>query len=304
MTKPPGWKLKAALAFAAVYIVWGSTYLAIRIGVQELPPALFAGTRFLAAGVLLAAYARLSGQAWPTGANEWKTIAIVGVLLLIGGNGLVVVGSQWIASNQAALIVATVALWIAGLGTLGPQGQPLARQALIGLLLGLTGVGLLLQPAADFSPNILWGQVAVLGAAFLWATGTIYGKRRRPRTPPLMSAAMQSLTAGGLLCVAGLMLGEASAWRWTWTGTTVLTYLIVFGALAFAAYVWLIHEVTPAALGTYAYVNPAIAVVLGWWILDEHLDAAQFIGMATILVGVILVSTARARDIARPEHPQ
>lgn len=304
MHKPPGWKLKAVAAFAAVYIVWGSTYLAIRIGVQKLPPALFAGTRFLAAGVLLAAYARLTGQFWPRGTTEWKTIVIVGVLLLIGGNGLVVWGSQWIASNQAALIVATVALWIAGFGTLGPQGQPLPRQALLGLMIGLAGVGLLLKPSADFSTTLLWGQISILGAALLWATGTIYGKRRRPKTLPLMSAAMQSLTAGGLLCAAGWLLGEGEAWTWSWTGNVVLAYLIVFGALAFAAYVWLVHEVTPAALGTYAYVNPAIAVVLGWWVLDEHLGGVQILGMATILVGVVLVSTARAREITEPVHPQ
>ncbi|MFL6624028.1 MAG: EamA family transporter [Sulfurifustis sp.] len=299
MTKPAGWKLRAAIAFATVYIVWGSTYLAIRVGVQRLPPALFAGVRFLAAGALLALYATATGQRWPRSWREWKIITIVGVLLLIGGNGLVVWGSQWIASNQAALIVASVALWIAGLGTLGRNGQPLSRQALIGLVIGLAGVGLLMHPAAEFAPHALLGQIAILGAAFLWASGTTYARHMQPSTPPFMSAALQSLVAGALLCVIGLATGEANTWHWSWTGSVALLYLIVFGAFAFAAYVWLMHEVAPAALGTYAYVNPAIAVVLGWWLLDEELKTPQLLGMTTILLGVILVSTAQTPAAAR-----
>lgn len=299
MTKPAGWKVKAAVAFATVYVVWGSTYLAIRVGVQHLPPALFAGVRFVAAGVLLALYATLNGQAWPRTWREWKIVTIVGVFLLIGGNGLVVYGSQWIASNQAALIVASVALWIAGLGTLGRNGHPLSRQALVGLVTGLVGVGLLMRPAAEFAPHAVVGQVAILGAAFLWASGTIYARHMQPSTPPFMSAALQSLVAGALLCLIGLATGETDTWQWSWTGGVALLYLIVFGAFAFAAYVWLMHEVTPAALGTYAYINPAIAVVLGWWLLDEELKMAQLLGMTTILLGVILVSTARTPAAAR-----
>lgn len=301
MTHSRDWKIKAALAFAAVYLVWGSTYLAIRVGVQELPPALFAGMRFLCAGVLLTGYAHFIGQPPPTTFREWKIIAIVGVLLLIGGNGLVVWGSQWVPSNQAALIVATVALWIAGLGTLGRDGQRLPRQAIAGLITGLFGVALLLQPAADITRTMLWGQAAILAAALLWASGTIYAKRTHPGTAPLMSAGLQSLTAGTLLCIFGLLFGEAAAWRWSFNGSAALLYLIVFGAVAYAAYVWLVHHVTPAALGTYAYVNPAIAVVLGWWLLDEQLDGAQLVGMATILAGVLLVSTARSPVSVAPE---
>lgn len=293
MTHTATWKLKAGIAFAAVYLVWGSTYLAIRVGVQHLPPALFAGVRFVAAGALLAIYATAIGQRWPRTWREWKIIVIVGALLLIGGNGLVVWGSQWIPSNQAALIVASVALWIAGLGTLGRNGQPLSRQALTGLIIGLGGVALLMRPTAEFAPHAVAGQIAILGAAFLWASGTTYARHMQPRTAPFMSAALQSLVAGILLCLFGLLTGEAEAWRWSWTGSVTLLYLIVFGAFAFAAYVWLMHEVTPAALGTYAYINPAIAVVLGWWLLDEELKTPQLLGMTTILLGVILVSTAR-----------
>lgn len=295
---PRRWKI--VLAFAVVYVVWGSTYLAIRVGVRDLPPALFAGMRFLLAGTLLTAYARATGQAWARGLNEWRTIAIVGVMLLVGANGLVVWGEQWVPSNQAALIVATTALWIAGFGTLGRQGQPLARGAIVGLAAGLAGVVVLLHPGSS-GLDEGWGQLAILGASLSWAGGSIYAKRQRPKTPPLMSAGLQSLVGGSVLCVIGLVLGEAQAVVWSPASLWALLYLVIFGScLAYAAYVWLLHTVTPAALGTYAYVNPAVAVVLGWWLLDERLDAYEIAGMAIILFGVILVTTARAKAPAAP----
>ena len=291
------WKI--VTAFGLVYVVWGSTYLAIRVGVMSLPPALFAGVRFLTAGVLLIAYARVTGQQWARGAREWQTIVIVGILLLVAANGLVVWGEQWVASNLAALIVATTALWIAGLGTLGAHGQSLTRGAVVGLGLGFLGVALLLKPADGFAPEQLYGQLAILAASASWAAGSMYAKRRRPTTAPLMSAGLQSLVAGIILCAIGLVLGEAERWRWSLEGVTTLLYLIVFGScVAYAAYVWLLHTVTPAALGTYAYVNPVVAVVLGAWLLDEKLEPIQFVGMAVILVGVILVTTARSRPVA------
>lgn len=301
MPRPAGWKLKATLAFAAVYIVWGSTYLAMRIGVQYIPPALLSGIRFIAAGVLITVYALVAGQSLPRGWREWRIVAVAAVLLLVGGNFFTVWGLQWIPSNQAALIVACAALWLAALGTLGVHGEPLSRQALIGLVVGLLGVAVLLRPPAEFSLTALWGQLAVLAGSFMWASGSIYAKRTRPKTPPLMSAGLQSLIGGGVLTAGGLVFGENGGWHASWEGVAVLTYLIVFGSLAYVSYVWLVHEVKPAALGTYAYVNPAIAVVLGWWLLDERLDAAQLFGMATILLGVILVSTAHTEEIVQPE---
>lgn len=289
-------RLKIVTAFALVYVVWGSTYLAIRIGVLSLPPALFAGVRFVSAGLLLTAYAHLTGQTWARGAREWQTIIVVGVLLLVGANGLVVWGEQWVASNLAALIVATTALWIAGLGTLGSQGQALTRGAVLGLALGFAGVALLLKPADGFVTEQLYGQLAILAASASWAAGSIYAKRRRPTTAPIMSAGLQSLAAGVILCTIGMALGEVERWRWSLEGVTALAYLIVFGScIAYAAYVWLLHTVTPAALGTYAYVNPVVAVVLGAWLLDERLEPIQYLGMAVVLVGVVLVTMSRVR---------
>lgn len=297
MKHDPVQRLKLAFAFAAVYLVWGSSYLAIRVGVAELPPALFAGVRFICAGILITVYARAMGQPFPTATGEWKTIVVVALLLLVGANGLVVWGERWVPSNQAALIVATTALWLAGFGTLGPHGQALSARTRIGLVTGFAGVALLLVPHDGLRFDYLAGQFAILLASLSWAMGSIYGKRQHPTTAPLMSAGMQSLVAGLILSAIGLALGEPRQWHWSKEGILALAYLIVFGScVGYVAFVWLLHAVSPAALGTYAYVNPAVAVVLGWLILGETLTAMQLAGMGIILIGVVFVSTLSTRD--------
>ncbi len=301
MHHDPSWRLKVIVAFAAVYLIWGSTYLAIRIGVQELPAALFAGVRFIFAGLLLGLYALWRGQKIPRSATEWKYLAITALLLFVMANGLVVWGEQWVPSNQAALIVAVTALWLAGFGALGQHGHKLSRRTVLGLALGFFGVAVLLLPGKDFVLDHLAAQLALLLASLSWAMGSIYLKRAKPATPPFMSAAMQSLIAGVVLCAIGILSGEIPRWTWTYDAMTSLAYLIVFGScFGYAAYAWLLHEVSPATLGTYAYVNPAIAVVLGWWWLGESLDAVQLGGMSVILAGVVLVTTARPRTVVPP----
>jgi len=296
-TRDRAWRWKVAAAFGIVYFVWGSTYLAIRVGVSALPPALFAGARFVAAGLLLAAYARFNGQAFPRGRAEWQTILVAALFLLVGANGLVVWGEQWVPSNQAALLAASVALWLAGLGTLGPRGEALSTRQAGGLALGFAGVSVLLWPHGGLVLEHLGAQLAVLLGGLSWAAGSIYVKRRQPATPPLMSAALQSLTAGILLVALGLLDGETHRWVWERDSMIALLYLVVFGScLAYVAYVWLLHEVSPSALGTYAYVNPAIAVVLGNLLLGETLSGTKWLGMAVILLGVILVSLPRPQS--------
>ena len=286
--RPPFGQL--ILAFATLYLVWGSTYLAIRVGVADLPPNLFAGVRFLISAAILLALARGYGQAMPNQWAEWKTIAVMGCLLMAGGNGLVVWGEQWVPSNQAALLVATTALWIAGFGALGQRGTALGRRDVLGLAIGLLGVAALLWPQGGLRLDHFGGQLAVLLGSLFWSMGAIYGKRRQPSTPLLMASAMQMLIGGVLLSVIGLCAGELPRWQWTLAGSGALAYLIVFGTLGFLAFTWLLHRVSPTQLGTYAYVNPAVAVLLGWWLLNEVLSATQWLGMAVILVGVILVS--------------
>lgn len=290
-------RTKIVLAFFTLYVVWGSTYLAIRIGVHELPPALFAAARWLAAATAFALYARARGMAWPRGREEWRTLSVSGILLIVGGNGLVVWGEQWVPSNVAALIIATTALWIAGLGTLGARGDALAPRAVLGLVVGFAGVCLLLWPQAGAwsqgrGYTQMLGEAAVLAAALLWALGTLYARRRGVTTPPIMATAMQMAMGGGVLLIVGLALGEPARWTWNVAGMSALLYLTVFGSLGFLAYTWLMHRTTPAKLGTYAYVNPALAVLLGWWLLDEALSMRQLIGTAIVIVGVGLVTSA------------
>ncbi len=303
MDRDTAWRTKVIIAFAAVYIIWGSTYLAIRVGVQQLPPALFAGSRFVVAGILLALYARLSGQKFPTELREWRTIATTALFMLVGANGLVVWGEQWVPSNQAALIVATTALWLAGFGTLGAHGQKLGPRTVLGLSVGFFGVAMLMMPERGFSLEHFGAQLAVLGACPLWAAGSMVAKRGQLTTPPLMVAALQSLVAGIVFCSFGLATGEARHWSWSPQALAALAYLIMFGScFAYAAYIWLLHEVSPSALGTYAYINPLVAVVLGWVVLQETLSDKQLAGMVVILIGVVLVSIARPKAITAPSQ--
>jgi drug/metabolite transporter (DMT)-like permease len=289
------WRWTAALSFAAVYVIWGSTYAAIRVGVAELPPALFAGARFVAAGLILAIYARLvAGQQLPVQRREWRIVIVSGLFMLGAANGLVVWGEQWLPSGQAALLVATAALWIAGFGALGPEGNRPGPRTLAGLAVGFGGAVILLWPPQGFVFENFGAQLAILVASLSWSAGSMYVKRQKPGTPPLMSAAMQSLTAGVVLSGIGFGLGESARWVWTPNAMWTLAYLIVFGScIAYAAYVWLLHHVSPSALGTYAYVNPVAAVIVGWLFLDETLTATELAGMVVILAGIVLVSTGR-----------
>lgn len=294
-----------ALAFATVYLVWGSTYLAIRIGVEHLPPALFAGSRFLVAGLILVLVALLRGGRLPGSRRDWSLIALTGVLMLVGGNGLVTWAEQWVPSNQAALIVATSALWMAGFGALGAAGDRLGPVTLGGLLLGFLGVGLLVHDGLGDALGRPGGYLAVLLAALFWAAGSVLSRRYPVACPTLIYAGLQSLIAGAVLVLIGLARGELDRWTWQADGLLALGYLVVFGScIAYAAYFWLVRQVTPAQLGTYAYVNPAVAVLLGWLILDERLTAMQVIGTVVILAGVLLVSVEaqgrrRAARVAR-----
>lgn len=297
----PSWKLKALLAFAAVYTAWGSTYLVIRIGATELPPALFAGFRFLLAAVLLAGMARVAGQSIPRTLREWRESAVVGICMLATANGLVVWGEQWVPSNQAALLVATAALWIAGFGTLGRRGHKLAPRTVIGLSIGFAGAIVLLWPAQGFSFDNFGGQLAILASALAWSAGSIYAKRNYSNTALLAAAAVQSLVAGVFLTSIGLVAGEAARWTWSPTALWTIGYLAVLGScVGYFGYTWLVHNVSPAALGTYAYVNPAVAVLLGWLFIGEKLDTAQLVGMIVILVGVVLVSRSLPRNTPEP----
>ena len=297
----PSRTAQIAVAFAIVYLVWGSTYLAIRVGVQSLPPWLFAGVRFLLAGALMLAYARWRGAQLPVSRRDWLNITVTGLLMLVAGNGLVTWSEQWVESNQAALIVATSALWIAWIGTWGAQGERLNRLTLLGLGLGFGGVAVLVQSGLTLRTAPPLAYAALSLAPLTWAAGSVWSRRAPVACPPFMTAALQMLIAGVVMTAAGLLLGEPARWHNEPLALGALVYLVLFGScLAYGAYLWLVHEVPPARLGTYAYVNPAVAVALGWWLLDEHLNATQVLGTLIILAGVLLVTWASRKPAVKP----
>ncbi len=288
-------RLALAGAFAIVYVVWGSTYLGLRIGVRDMPPGLFAGVRFVIAGAIMTVVARAMGQAIPRDGKSWWHAAVIGFALVVVANGVVTWAEQWVPSNQAALLVSTGAFWMAWLGTFGPKGEPLTARIVVGLIIGFVGAALVLWPQGGVSFEHLGAQLAILVAPLAWSLGTVYGRNVEIRVPTLMLTGMQMLIAGAVLVAIGLAAGELPHWRWTPSGIAVLAYLTLIGScLAFGTYLWLIRYATPGGLGTIAYGNLAVATVLGWWLLDERLSALQTAGLVVIVIGMLIVNR-RAR---------
>lgn len=282
---------KLIACFAVIYLVWGSSYVAMKIGVQHLAPALFAGVRFTLAGILLVAIAALRGARFPTRATQWKHILAMGVLTILISNGINNWAIQWVPSNQSALINATSAFWIAGFGTFGPRGHSLSSRARAGLVVGFLGAALILWPRTGLSFEALGPQLAIVVACISWAIGTLYYRSVKVETDPLMFTSLQMLTGGLMLLAAGAVTGSLGAWQWSCPGVGTLLYLTLFSScLAYTAYAWLMVNTTPVRLATYSYVNPAVAALLGWLVLHEQLSAMQIVGMVVILAGVMLVT--------------
>lgn len=291
-------RLKVLIAFATLYTVWGSTYLAIRVGVRSLPPGLFAGARFVIAGILILLFARVRGHALPTKPAHLWPLAVVGFLLLVTGNGLVVYAEQFIDSGLAALIVATVPFLMAGIEAILPNGERIAPRALVGLLVGFAGLLLLVSPKltgpahGDFR-----GEGALLIAALSWTVGSLFSRRRGVPVPALVATGVEMLLGGAILLAIGLANGDLARARWTAESLLALGYLIVFGAgVGFTAYIWLLDHVPPSRVSTYAYVNPVVALLLGWALLGETITPRILVSATVILLGVILVTTAPARS--------
>lgn len=298
------------LATAAVWSIWGSTYLAIRFAVESLPPLLMSGFRFLVAGGILFAVRRLRGDPAPPRLH-WRNAAIVGTLLLLCGNGAVAWVEQWVPSGLVALTVAMVPAWMTLFDWLAGGPRPTAP-LVGGLLLGFVGVGVLMTPRDVLGRGAIdpLSAAVVIGGSIAWAWGSIYSRAAsRPRSP-LMGTSLQMICGGAALVIAGLALGEAGRFEpEAVTGTAVLAwaYLVVFGSLvAFSAYVWLLHATEPAKASTYAYVNPVIAVLLGWALAGEPLNVRVGLALAAIIPAVALIITFRspARAPRRiPEEP-
>jgi drug/metabolite transporter (DMT)-like permease len=300
LSAPPS-RLALATAFAIVYVIWGSTFLAILFAIETLPPFLMASARFIVAGSVLYGWARfVNGAAAPTRAH-WRGTAVVGVLLLLGGNGLLVWSEQRIPSGIAALLVGTVPCFMVVLDWLRPGGLRPTRLVVAGLLLGLLGLVWLVGPDTLMGggrADLVGATVVVLGS-FSWALGSIYSRHAAAPASPFLSTAMQMLAGGAALLALSILLGEP----WTFDARDVslrsalgLLYLVVFGSIvAFSAYIWLLRVSTPTRVSTYAYVNPVIAVLLGWALAGEALTARVGVAAAVIVSGVALITLAPKR---------
>ncbi|MDP9122206.1 MAG: EamA family transporter [Acidobacteriota bacterium] len=294
---PPS-SLRIALALGTVYLVWGSTYLAIRIAIETLPPIGMAGVRYVAAGAILYICARLAGAPRPR-LVHWRSAVMIGGLLLLLGNGGVVWAEQRVPSGLTALLISTEPLWIVILVWVRPGGSRPGLRVLAGMVLGFLGLILLMRPSAGPGIDAL-GAAAVMVASLSWAAGSLYSQRATLPASPLASTALQMLAGGGLLLLASAALGEPAHFALAQVSTRsllALGYLIVFGALiAFTAYVWLLRTTSPVLVATYAYVNPVVAVLLGWALAGEPLTAGTLAAAAVILAGVALITSSPVTD--------
>jgi len=289
--------LKVALALGTVYLVWGSTYLAIRFAIETIPPFLMAACRYLTAGALLYGWARWRGAPRPS-LLHWRSAVLVGAFLLLGGNGGVVWAEQRVDSGLAALLISTEPLWIVLFFWLSSGRKRLDGRVIAGLMLGFTGVMLLVRPGASGSVDLL-GAAALVLASLSWAWGSLYGQKAALPDSPLASTGMQMLGGGALLLVASALTGEPGRFVLSAVSTRsllALAYLVVFGAIvAFTAYVWLLRVAPPVLVSTYAYVNPVVAVFLGWAFAGEPLTRGTMVAAAVILGGVVLITTSQGK---------
>lgn len=295
-----GTSVAVLVAFAAIYMVWGSTYLFIRIGLESFPPLLLAGLRHLLTGMILYPILR-----WKTGirpsAEHWRAAAVTGFLLLFTGNGGVCWAELTVPSGITALLVATVSLWLVLIEWVRPGGTRPSLRVSAGLLMGFAGLALLIGPAhlAGSGRVPLAGAGVLVFASFCWALGSLYSKHSAHPVSPLLGVAMQSLAGGAALCVGGFLLGEGRALHpaaITPRALVALSYLIVIGSgIGFTAYLYLLKKTSASRVGTYAFVNPVVALFLGWIFGGEEVTLRTWLAAGVILTAVILVVTATGK---------
>jgi drug/metabolite transporter (DMT)-like permease len=292
-------KTKVWIALLALYIVWGSTYLAIRFAVETVPPFMHAALRFLISGAILYAWRRMAGDPAPTAGN-WKSTAIVGTALLLGGNGLVAWAEQSVPSGIAALMISTSPFWLVLFESMRAGGAKPTWQAILGLVIGFGGVFLLIGPAEITGGEgsfDTFGVILLLLAPLFWSMGSIYARGADMPKSTLLSTGMQMLTGAVALFIVSVFKGEFNGFSLgdvssrSWWG---LIYLITFGSLVgFVSYGWLLHNAPVSLMSTYAYVNPIVAVFLGWLLANEALNARIALASAIIIGSVVLINSAR-----------
>jgi len=301
-------RVKLIVAFATLNVVWGSTYLGIAIGLKaDLPPALFAGLRLVPAGVLLLAFARWRGRALRIPLDQYRILATVGIFLLVGGMYFTFLAERTIPSGLAALIVALLPLWTALAESFVPGMERPTARGYLGLVIGFAGLGVLVAPrlgGIHGTAEEFYGIGLQILGTWLWTFGSIYSKRNPVRIDALVATGYEMLTAGAVLLAIGTALSEWSRFALTPTGAGALLYLIIMGScVAFTAFVWLLRNAPASKVMTYAYVNPVIAVFLGWLVLAEPVDGWVIAGMTIIVAGVALTTSAPTRPVI-PVQPE
>jgi drug/metabolite transporter (DMT)-like permease len=293
MTETARHRRMLVLCLAAVYIVWGTSYVATRVGVLHLPPLLFGGVRFLIAGLGLVTIACWRGFRPAALAGQWRHLLVLSVLCIALSNGLQIWAMQWVQANTSALLNASCALWIVLFGLTGRRAHHPGARTVSGLVIGFLGTALLVWPAggAAVAGAPLLPQLMILGSCIVWSLGTIYMRNHALDIDLFALLGMQMLFGGAWLTLAGLAHGEAARWHWSPAGAFALVYLVVASSgLAYMAYAWLARHATPAQTGTYSYVNPALTALSGYLLLGERLSILQGVGAAVILAGVLLIN--------------
>ncbi len=283
--------IKAYLAYTAVCILWGTTYLAIRIGVTRVPPFLFGGLRWLLSGVVFLTFLKIKGRRFPN-KNEVFHLAVIGFLLLGIGNGFLNFAEQWMPSGLSSLLVTTVPFWMVGMEMLTPKGPKLSLTVAAGLVLGLAGVALIFSYDLKLLVNTeyLSGMLSILVLVIFWSLGSVYSKYKKLNVDPLMGAAVQMFVGGVIQTTTGLGLGELA--KFSFDTGSLIAFLYLFGIasiIGYSSYIYMITHLPLSFASTYAYINPVIALFLGWFVLDEKLNVYIFLGAAVILIGVIVV---------------
>ena len=303
---PSRWQV--VLAFALVYVFWGSTYLGIGIAVEHIPPALMCGARFFTAGVLMLAYCAISGRTIRYSAGDLGHMAAVGILLLMGGNLTLSYAELIVPTGLAALLVAISPLWFLLLDSLLLGDHHISRRGKVGLLVGILGVVVLIWPELVHPSSLgrreFWWSVALLGGAFLWALGSVLSKKwKNPAIDPFSGTAWQVTFAGIANLLFAFATERTSGVIWTARGVGAIAYLIVCGSwIGYTAYIFLLTHVPTSKVSTYAYVNPVVAVFLGWLILHERIDGYILLGSAIIVASVVLVTSAKIHTRAAVEE--
>ncbi len=293
-----------ALAYGLVCVAWGSTYLFIKLGVDVLPPYLLGGARFSIAGALLVFWCLATRRPMPLDRQTLARIVLVGVLFLVLGNGLLNLSEQHLDSGLAALLVVSTPLWMTLLAMTGQGGERLSSLGWAGVLVSLAGVALLVKPFESGVQSSWVGVAAALAASLAWAIGAVYARRRLRGVDPFAASAVETLVAGPLMLAVHLMVERGQPVLWNGQAWLAVGYLATVGSIVgFTAFVYIAHHMPSSKSGTYAYVNPVVAVLLGWWFLDEPVTWRLAIGGVTILAGLLLLYFARVREDVREVQP-